>query len=403
MQYDTITTPDGLRCLCERLSSAKIVALDTEFVAEHTYFPELCLVQVAADGILAVIDTVALPQIDQFWNALADGEQRTVVHAGRQELLFALEACGRAPANLFDTQIAAGLVSNEYPAGYAALVQKMTGVRPPSGETRTDWRRRPLGDRQIEYALADVTHLLVVYDRLVERLESLNRLDWAETEISDWQLDIDESRSRKRWRRVSGISGLSRRSLAAVREIWHWRDEMARRRNVPAKRILRDDLIVELAKRGTADPKRISAVRGFDRRDLRSYIPELSQCIARALAEPDEALPSKQTREYPAQLNVLGQFLNTAVTCVCRRNQLAASLVGTASDVRELIAHLLGFSGAGDDQPPKLSVGWRAEVVGNLVDDLLAGRLTIRIHDPLSDDPLRFEASGKDNSDSMDA
>ena len=398
MDYETITTEAGLASLCARLTGAPVIAIDTEFVSEDTYFPQLCLLQVAAPGVLAVVDTVVLPAIEPFWTLLAEGGHTTIVHAGRQELLFALESVERAPARLFDTQIAAGLVGYDYPAGHTALVQRVTGKRPPSGETRTDWRRRPLTSGQIEYALGDVIHLAEMYESLCQQLGELGRLTWLDAEMSAWQADIEDSRVRKRWRKVSGISGLSRRTLAIVRELWHWRDEQARSRNIPAKRILRDDLIIELAKRGTDDPKRLAAIRGFENAGLRKHVPALADAIGRGLRAGQEELPEPQRREdYPAQLNVLGQFLTTAVTCVCRRNRLAPALVGTASDVRDLVALRLGFEEESPAEPPRLSVGWRAEIVGKTVDDLLAGRMTIRIQDPLAQDPLTFDPAPTDN------
>jgi ribonuclease D len=391
VQYETITNSAQLSDLCQRLSSAKVIAFDTEFVSEHTYSSQLCLVQVSSEDVLAVIDTMEFSELEPFWTMLAEGDHQTVVHAGREELLFSLRSIGRRPANLFDVQIAAGLVGLEYPAGYGSLVYKLTGQHPPKGETRTDWRKRPLSEQQIEYALSDVTHLRKIYTKLVDQLAQLDRQSWIQEEMAAWQDDVEGYLTRPRWRKVSGITSLSRKSLSIVRELWLWREGEAAKRDRPPKRILRDDLIVEMAKRATADPERMLAIRGMDRGNYKQYVLEMAKSVQRGLDAPEESAPRKKRADTPGQLNLLGQFLTAALTSICRRGQVAPSLVGTATDVRELIAHRLGFGNNDQDNLPALSQGWRATVVGNHLDDLLSGKTSMRIANPLSDEPLEFE------------
>jgi ribonuclease D len=207
------------------------------------------------------------------------------------------------------------------------------------------------------------------------------------TEMQAWQDDVAESFTRKRWRRVSGLNGLSRRELAIAREVWHWRDAVAEQRDMPPKRVLRDDLLVELCKRKSADPRQISAIRGMQRSDLKHILPGLSAAIERGLALPDAECPGgEKHRAPPSQLAVLGQFLATAVAGVCRQMRIAPALVGTSSDMRDLLAWKLGY--AEGEEPPLLATGWRQEVVGSLIDDLLSGKASIRIGDLDSPDPL---------------
>ena len=388
MAHLQITTAAELAQFCSELCAAEAIAFDTEFVSEHTYRSELCLVQVAAQGKLAVIDPLAVGDLTPFWQAVVADGHETIVHAGREELVFCLDATDRRPARLFDVQIAAGLVGYEYPAGYGSLLSKLLGQQLHKGETRTDWRRRPLSRQQIEYALDDVRHLEAMRNKLHARLQQLGRLEWMSTEMQAWQDDVDAYRTRERWRRVSGITGLSSSSLAIVRELWRWREEEAARRDMPPRRVLRDDLIVELAKRRTADPKQIRAVRGLERGDLQRSLPKLAEAIDAALSLSEADLPRTERRETPNQINMLGQFLSSALTSICRSAEIAPSMVGTASDVRDLVAYRLGFDVGGT---PVLAEGWRAEVVGHLIEDLLAGKTSIRIADPLSDEPLVFE------------
>jgi ribonuclease D len=390
--FDLVTSDTQLRQLVDRLAGHGHVAFDTEFVSEHTYRSQLCLIQVAAPDTLAVIDTLEVRELEPFWQLLTDPGRTTIVHAGREEMGFILQAIRARPASLFDVQVAAGLVDHDYPAGYASIVRRFLNLPTNKGETRTDWRQRPLSPAQLEYAIDDVRHLEKLWRKLQGKLESTGRSAWMQSEMAIWQDDVEESFVRKRWRRVSGLNGLSRRELAIARELWHWRDSVAESRDMPPKRVLRDDLLVELCKRKSADERQISAIRGMQRSDLRHIIHGISEAIARGLALPDEECPGgERHRAPPPQLAVLGQFLATAVAGVCRQMHIAPALVGTASDMRDLLAHKLGYFDG--EREPLLASGWRAEMVGSLVDDLLTGRASLRIGDLTSPDPLVIDRS----------
>jgi len=391
VQYRDITTDEQLREYCRELSHAKSIAFDTEFVSEHTYRPVLCLIQVAADGELAVIDPIAIGDVTPYWEAVAAPGHETIVHAGRGELEFCLQAIDRWPERLFDVQIAAALAGAEYPAGLGSLISKFLGQPPPKHETRTDWRRRPLSKRQVEYAVNDALFLPPLRDAIHSKLSELGRLGWLDDEMESWREEIIHSLSQERWRRVSGNSGLDARTLAVVRELFHWRDAEARRRNQPARRVLRDDLIVEIARRGSADVKHIQAVRGMERGDLQRRMGEIAAAIQRGLDLPDAECPVRPSRERVPELSVLGQFLFAALGSISREAQLAPNLVGTPSDIREWMAFRSGKGSGTHDNPPQLARGWRAEFVGRLFEDLLAGKLSIRIDDATSDHPLAFE------------
>ena len=393
--YDLVTTESQLAALVDRLAAHSHVAFDTEFVSEHTYRSQLCLIQVAAPDTLAVIDTLKVQELDPFWRLLTEPGRTTVVHAGREELGFILQAIKARPSSLFDVQVAAGLVDHDYPAGYASIVRRFLNLPTNKGETRTDWRQRPLTPAQLEYALDDVRHLEKLWRKLEDKLTSSGRTAWMQDEMQSWQAEVEESFIRKRWRRVSGLSGLSRRELAMARELWHWRDSVAESRDMPPKRVLRDDLLVELCKRKSADERQISAIRGMQRSDLRHILRGISEAIQRGLDLPDEECPGgEKHRAPPPQLAVLGQFLATAVAGVCRQMHLAPALVGTSSDMRDLLAYKLGYWDAEDERVPLLASGWRADVVGSLVDDLLSGKASLRIGDVRSHDPLVIDRRG---------
>lgn len=389
MRYENIISESQLSELCERLTTAKRIGFDTEFVSEFTYRPDLCLVQVEYDGQLAVIDPREVSDLTPFWQVLVDGDHETICHAGREEFRFCTRAVDGVPKNWFDVQLAAGMIGLEYPISYGKLLQRLLKTTLPKGETRTDWRRRPLTDAQIEYALHDVIHLPKLCDKIKSRLQELGRLEWYEGEVLAWQDSIRESETRERWRKISGTSGLSARALAIVKELWRWRDREAQERDIPAKRVLRDDLIVELAKRGKTDTKQIRAIRGMHRRDLTDKYGDIADAIRIGVAAPPEKKPRNDRGRQPTQLNLLSQFLGTALNSLCRQQSIAVSLVGTTQDVRDLVSFHLGYGD--ENEPPALATGWRAEIVGEDIRRLLVGDLALRVSDPHSEAPLVFE------------
>lgn len=390
MAAKTLKSQRDLEDLCDRLTRASRIGFDTEFVSEDTFHPELCLVQVVSPEESVVVDAQEA-DVRPLWQVLAGSEVPVVFHAGREELNFILRSVGNLPGRMFDVQIAAGFCANEYPAAYSTVVGRFLGAKPAKGEQRTDWRRRPLSDAQIHYALEDVRYLLPLHDRLTELLRQRDRLRWFDEEMADWSNEIVAAQDRQDWRRVSGIGTLSARCLGIVRELWLWRQQEARRINQPPKRLLRDDLIVEIAKRKIADPDQILAIRGLQRGDLRRKVRELAECVRRGMDSPPSRGERSPLGDPPSQLALLGQFLTPALTTICRRAEVAASMVGTATDVRDLIAYRYGFDGVNHDEKPGLLTGWRAELVGNLLDELLSGKRSIRIANAKDEDPLAFD------------
>jgi ribonuclease D len=372
--------------------------MDTEFVSEDTYKPQLCLVQLAVAGRLTIIDPMAINDLSPLWEMVASPGHTTVVHAGRQEFQFCHWAVGKRPAGWFDIQIAAGLVGLEYPAAYRTLIAKLLGRSVSKTETRTEWRRRPLSTRQLEYALQDVLYLEPIRNEIIARIDKFDRHAWLREELETWQEQVESEKDREGWRRLPGAANLTARQLAIARELWQWRESQAETRDCPPRRVLRDDLIVELARRQSADVQRIRAVRGLERRNLQRELPEISERI-RAACRLDESLcprPQRDGKSGLPQLNLLGQFLNTALGSICRAADVAPALVGTTQDVRDLVAFHLELLGRDEPRVPALARGWRAEIVGNAIEDLLSGKTFVRVSDPLAENPLTLERSCQD-------
>jgi len=372
--------------LCKDIRHRSRLAIDTEFIAEDSYQPNLCLVQIAFDDELVVIDPSPLGSVRRFWEAIVEGNVETIVHAGRVDLQFCREATGRCPDRIFDVQIAAGFTGQDYPAGLANILQRYLHINVTKHETRTDWRRRPLSDRQIEYALNDVRYLLALRDRLEVELKTLGRYEWFVEEVYRQYTEC-QSDDTEPWRRLAGCAGFSRRELAILKELWHWREEEAARRNLPSRRILRDDLLIELARRGSGDPKRIYAVRGMTGRGVQRHVPEIAARIQRALNTPRETWPEMITRSGMSQSPILGQFLYAALASLCRKERIAVGLVGGTNDLRDWFSYYL--SGR-EGPPPLLARGWRAALIGNTLEQLLSGTAALRIHNCLDENPLEL-------------
>ncbi len=391
VKYKLITQSSDLEAVAEQMRGAALIAFDTEFVSEDCYQPELCLIQVWIDGEIFLLDPLLLGDTTPFWRQLADGSHITLAHAAREEFRFCQRyTAGRGPANLVDTQVAAALVALEYPAAYSTLVSRFAGRTISKGETRTNWRKRPLADSQLEYAASDVLYLPQIYSAIMNLLEKRRRGHWLEEEMQAMSVRYQDTVDEERWRRVSGISSLQPRELAIIRNLYQWRHETAQARNHPLRRVIRDDLMIEIARLKSDLPLKVRSIRGMNFSRHSNDLNDIAEQVGRALKLPEDQLPKKVRSEANySKLSQVIQFSQTALGIVCRRENVAPALVGTTQDLRELVAWSMGeFSG---DQPPLLDRGWRKEVVGSVITDLLAGKVAIKITNPKSEFPLEFD------------
>lgn len=385
-----ITQQDQFDELCRHIRECGLVGFDTEFVAEDYFRPRLCLMQFATDQRVAAVDPFEIPDLSAWWTLMADDVTTIVVHGGREEVRFCHHEAGRPPQQLVDVQIAEGLLSRGYPLSYSSLAQRVLDTKVHSHETRTEWRRRPLTREQVDYALDDVRHLPLIWERQRKSLTRRKRLSWAEAEFERFVREATRDRGNEPWRRLSGVARLSRRSMGVVRELYHWRERTAAERDRPARTVIRDDLLIELAKRPPKSTDDVMSVRGMQRRDYARLAPELIEAVQQALSLPDDELPEKHAAPPPvAQNEVLGKVLGIALAQRCAELGISTTLVGTAADLQDLVKWDL--VDRKETPPPKLMQGWRAEVCGDLLSDVLEGKVALRIVSPLADAPLRFE------------
>ncbi len=386
MREEIITHPEELAACIAELAKCPGFGFDTEFVGEDTYHPSLCLVQVATPDCLYLIDPLTAGPLDAFWQLIVDPARVVVVHAGREEVRLCRLWTGRTPGNLFDLQLAAGLLGLAYPLGYGALVNQVLGVQMTKGETLTEWRHRPLTSGQIRYAFDDVRYLLPVWQRLSAQLEERGRIEWAREEFARLALNAaPEEPVLERWRKLRGLGSLDRRRLAIVRALYNWREDTAARTNRPTRAIIRDDLILEVARRNPTRERDLHVVRGLPRRDIDAIL----QTVAEARLLPIEECPAVYGRELdPPQVGLVVNVLSAVLGDICARHRLAPNLIASNNDVKLLVRARL------TDQPlpaeSLLTSGWRS---AHILPDLLAvldGRRMLRVADIKADAPFDY-------------
>lgn len=393
-----ITSQSEFDDLCGHIVEAGIVAFDTEFISEYTFHPDLCLLQFATRDRAVAVDPFEVKNLTGWWEIMAGDDVTVVGHGAQAEIKFCKVLGDQLPKRLVDVQLAEGLRGTSYPLAHATLTQRVTGRRVRAAHTRADWRVRPLTTHQLDYALEDVEHLLEVWDRQSEHLADLGRLDWCLVECDRLVDDVANEANRDPWDRVSGIQRLDRLPLAIARELSVWRASEAMRRNVPTRRVLRDDLLIDISNRQPTTVKDVLANRDMKRPYFREHADEILAAVNRAREIPEKQLPRSNSRRRDksiAEEQVLTKVLNLALANRCAEMNVAPQLVGTSADIRDLIRWFVTHKQ--ETQTPRLLEGWRSEVCGNLLTDLLSGRISLRITDPKADYPLEFtEYSGQD-------
>ena len=369
---DLITDNKTLAEFCAQLSTQRYVTIDTEFLRESTFWPQLCLIQAAGDGFEAMIDPLA-DNIDlqPFYDLLLNKDVLKVMHGCRQDVEIFHKMAGIIPAPLFDTQIAAMVCGFGDAVGYENLIKQTTGGKIDKGSRFTDWSRRPLSEAQLVYALADVTHLRGAFEILEEKLAENGRSAWLEEEsalLSD--PEIYEQKPENAWKRMK-MQDRRPHVLGVLIEVSAWRETEAQSRNVPRNRILKDDAIRELALQGPKDKKALSRLRAVPRGYENSRHAEpLLEAIARGRnCEPD-ALPDMPPP--PVNRPGIGPLVDLLKVLLKQRSEetgVAPKLIANVSDLERI---------ASDETPdvPALH-GWRQEIFGQYALDLKAGKLAL--------------------------
>jgi len=370
-----IDTTEQLAAFLAELSDAPYVTLDTEFLRDQTYYPRLCLIQMAATGAEAIIDPLAHGMdLTPFYDFIKRPNVMKVLHASRQDIeIFFLQG-GVIPHPLFDTQVAAMVCGFGDSASYETLARKLAKVEIDKSARFTDWSRRPLSSRQLEYALADVTHLRTIYEKLAENLKRTGRESWVAEEVSALQNPaLYRIEPELAWKRLKPRTS-NKRFIAMLAQVAAWREREAQARDIPRGRVLKDEALTEIAAHPPEDAESLEKVRavpkGFAASRLGKGLVEAIEA-GRNAAPPEgfEAnVPSRRRREpSPAAVDLLKTLLRLRAEAA----GVAPRLIANAEDIERLAA--------GDDEDIAALSGWRAEVFGNDARLLRKGDLAIAL------------------------
>lgn len=366
-----VTTQAQLEELAHDLEGSSVLAIDTEFMREKTYYAKLCLLQLNNGTVSAIVDPLAVTDLSPLVPVLTDEDCVKIFHAGTQDIAILHHETGVTPSPVFDTQVAASLLGYPLQVGYGPLVRSVCDVKLAKADSYTDWSKRPLTNSQVKYALDDVVYLPRVYECLRDELVGKGRLAWCERDFralaDPASYDVDP---RETWRRVKRISSLSRGQLAIAREVAAWRELEAQRRNLPRKWVLADEALIEIARKAPKSREALFEVRGLANKLNGRDVNQILDAVSRGRDVPQDQWP-KLERSPKGDVEADGavELLSALLEVRAKENDVAAPLIATHPDLSKLVrGHREGLA---------LMEGWRYDLVGRELIDLLEGRLAL--------------------------
>jgi ribonuclease D len=370
-----ITDTPALSDFCDRLRGAEFITVDTEFMREKTYWPILCLVQVAGPDEAKAIDALA-DGIDlaPLFELMADDSILKVFHAARQDLEIFHHLAGALPTPVFDTQVAAMVCGFGDSVGYEALITQLVNAKVDKGSRFTDWTLRPLSDRQLDYAMADVTHLRLAYEKLAAKLHANNREAWLEEEMAVLENpNTYTGNPTEAFRRIKARS-TGPRMLAVLRELAKWRELEAQRRDIPRNRIIREESLVEIAHHTPTTPEQLGRTRGLGGKMANgNYGQKILDAVEIGMAVPDKDCPQPIIKpRIPRGIGPVTDLLKVLLKMKSEDSGVASKLLASAADVEVIAAF-------GADADVKALKGWRREVFGDDALKLRAGELSLSV------------------------
>ena len=369
-----ITTTSDLSHLCRRFSEHSFVAVDTEFIREQTFWPKLCVIQLAGPGEEAIVDPLA-PGIDlaPFYALMASERVVKVFHAARQDLEIVWTQARLIPHPIFDTQVAAMVCGFGESVSYVSLVKQTLGLNLDKTSRFTDWAHRPLSDKQLSYALADVTHLRDIYGHLKAELEATGRVRWLDEEMAELtNPETYETRPEDAWKRLK-LRVRSRKGLAVLMELAAWRERLAQSLDVPRNRVLRDEALYDIASHAPTEAAQLSQLRSLSEGFARSgRAKEIVEAVRRGLKRDPKSLPSiREGSGLPADKTATVELLRVLLKACAARSRVAPRLIADADHLERL---------AVEDEPdiPALK-GWRYRLFGAEAQRLKRGEVALKV------------------------
>lgn len=364
-----IDNKNALDQLVADFTGADWLAVDTEFVRERTYFPQLCLLQISDGNAHAVIDCIAIDDLSPLQPLLTAPNTLKVFHSGSQDLELLVQTFGAPPTPVFDTQIAAALLGHGEQIGYANLIEQELGVRLDKQHTRTDWSRRPLSAAEISYAADDVRYLGPAWLRLRDQLQQLGREDWLRADFAALSNPARYAVSPQRlWKQVKGIGRLRGSSLTAARKFAEWRDAIARDRNLPRGWVLKDNQLLDIARAMPTTHDGLDRLQGVDGRLVKRHGDVFLEIIAQATAEPapEVAKPERLSDDQEPLVDLLMAVLRHCA----QENRISPAALASRKALEALVR---------GERDLALLDGWRAAAAGQTVLDVLEGKKNARI------------------------
>jgi ribonuclease D len=368
-----VATTTQLAHVCERLAQQPYVTVDTEFMRETTYYPKLCLIQVAAIGEDLIIDPLAEGlDLEPFFALLRDERVVKVFHAARQDIEIFWHMARTIPKPLFDTQVAAMVCGYGDQVGYEQLANDLGKAKIDKTQRFTDWSRRPLSEAQLSYAQADVTHLRAVYEALATQLTLSGRKSWLAEDMAVLEAPgTYETKPEDAWQRLAGRLK-KQRDLGVLIEVAAWRERDAQKRDVPRQRVLRDDALMEVVQARPQSMEALARLRSISQGLERSRAGQaLIAAVERGLAIDTKALPRLDRRGRSPRHDSTVEFLKVLLKIVSQQTGVASKIIATVGDL-DAIAE-------GRAEPQAALTGWRGEIFGNLALAAIAGRLGLAL------------------------
>lgn len=370
-----ITSTKELQHICDKLRTETFITVDTEFLRERTYYPKLCLVQLAGKGECYAVDSLA-ENIDltPLFDLLADDSVLKVFHSARQDIEIIYNLTGKVPAPLFDSQVAAMVCGFGEAVSYEALVRKLAGISLDKSSRFTDWSRRPLSESQLDYALSDVIHLRTVYEALQKKLEANGRTHWLAEEMGvltnpeNYVQDPEGA-----WKKLRIRSGQSPKFIKRVRELAKWREIKAQQKDIPRNHVMKEQILLDIAASAPKNIQALKRIRGMGKIGESSTTGQEIVSIMEEIAEiPAESLEQYRIKKKPVPKNgALVELLKVLLKMKSEEHHVAAKLIATSGD--------LVILAAGENNIPALH-GWRYEVFGQYAEALKAGKIALTAH-----------------------
>ncbi len=370
--YEYIDTNAGLVRFCAGMGEAAYCVIDTEFIRESTYYPELALIQIASSDQLACVDPLAITEFEPLAALLVKPDLLKVFHSPSQDLEILYQKFAAVPTPVFDTQMAAAVLGYNHQISYADLVQQITGVTLDKKHTRANWLRRPLSLDELNYAMDDVRHLIAVYEALKQKLDSTRRSSWIEKDLvamsepENYQVDKSQL-----WRRLKGVLKLKDEKLQIASDLCRWREDLAQQQNRPRRWIAKDDALVEIAHQEPEDFEDLARIPELSEKTARRHGEELLKIVAHAKTVDSAQWPQHDKfRSLNKQQLALGDSLMALCRKIADQNQIALATLATRKDIDSLIVNR---------KSSRLTQGWRFSMAGEQLLEFIHGQSAINV------------------------